>query len=158
MKRIYKKFLLILHRFFNEMEEGKRTTRIGILIGAIIIAAGFYIGLLVWVPGYELLFISLLALVFLAGGFISGIYSSDNVWGGIWNGLLSGIIGAFFIIAYFVSMLIYSLLFFPNGESEGMLLVFGIVLFLGATVLAAAGGGIGTAIKSAFCGTSQPLV
>jgi peptidoglycan/LPS O-acetylase OafA/YrhL len=137
------------------METERRNKWIGILIGACFIAAGFYIGLLVWVPGYALFFMSVLALVFLAGGLISGIYSADTLWSGVWSGLLSGIIGALFITAYLVGIAIYSALSFSDGESGGMLLVLGIGIFLGAGVLAAAGGGIGMVMKRALSGNAK---
>jgi hypothetical protein len=132
------------------MEEGKRIIRIGILIGAIIIGAGFYIGILLHRPGNDLLLVVYSALVFLAGGFFSGAYTSRKVWDGIWYGLLSGIIGAFLIVAYPSGLIIYSLLFVPGDESAGILLVFGIIVSFSAIVLAAAGGGIGVAVKQAF--------
>jgi hypothetical protein len=131
------------------METGKRNKWIGILIGAIIIAAGAYIPIFLG-------FFYTMVLFFLAGGLVSGVYISIKVWDGVWYGLLSGIIGAFFIMIPIAGLLISNVV---NGRpadfASGMALFLGIFISLAAIVLAAAGGGIGVAVKRAFFGESE---
>lgn len=125
---------------------------VGILIGACIVSAGFYIQLLVQVPGYGQFFMPLLALGFLTGGFISGIYFAETLWNGIWSGLLSGVIGTLFITVGLAGFAIHSALSYWDGETGGMLVFTGISIFVGASILAAVGGGIGIVMKKLFHG------
>jgi hypothetical protein len=131
------------------MEKGKRNPRIGILIGACLIAAGAYVPLFLGVFYTMVLF-------FLVGGLASGIYSSRTVWDGVWYGLLSGIAGAFLIMIPIVGILISGMIEGqPADFAEGMALFLGIFISLAAIMLAAAGGGIGVAVKRAFFGESE---
>jgi len=126
------------------MKAGKRNPRIGILIGACIIAAGAYIPLFLG-------FFYTMVLFFLVGGLVSGIYTSRKIWDGVWYGLLSGIAGAFFIMIPIVGLLISNVV---NGRPadfvSGMALFVGIFTSLGAIVLAAIGGAIGVMAKKAL--------
>ena len=100
-----------------------------------------------------------MVLFFLVGGLVSGIYSSQKVWDGVWYGLLSGIAGAFLIMVPILGILISGIIGGqPADFAEGMALFLGIFISLAAIVLAAAGGGIGVAVKSGFFGKSQPRV
>jgi len=126
------------------MEKGKRKKWIGILIGAIIIAAGAYIPLFLG-------FFYTMVLFFLVAGLVSGIYTSQKVWDGVWYGLLSGIAGAFLIMIPILGILIFGIIEGqPADFAEGMALFVGIFTSLGAIVLAAAGGGIGVLAKKAL--------
>ncbi|MBP1928696.1 putative transporter [Methanolinea mesophila] len=133
------------------MEKEKRKTWIGVIMGAIIIGAGFYIGILLHRPGNDLLLVVYSALIFMAGGLFSGIYTSCKVWDGIWYGLLSGIIGAFFIMIPILAMLVSDAINgLPAGFAAGMALFLGIFVSLAAIVLAAAGGAFGVLAKRAW--------
>ncbi len=122
------------------METERRNKWIGILIGACIIATGFYIGIL---SGF---FYSLI-LFFLIGGFIAGIFTSRNVREGIWYGLLSGIVGACFIVVPILLILVFVMMDGPADFAIGMLLFLGLIIAFIAIILAPIGAGIGIVAK-----------
>ncbi|MBP1928695.1 hypothetical protein J2741_001242 [Methanolinea mesophila] len=131
------------------MEIERRNKWIGILIGACIIAGGAYSTLFGMIVFYTMV------LLFVFGGFISGVYLSRKMRDGIWFGLLSGIAGGLIVLISILGLLIYDTIRGVPGFAEGMELVIGVYLFLAAIVLATVGGGIGGVARWALLKVSK---
>jgi len=128
----------------------RRNKTIGIIIGACIIAAGFYVGIVLARPWNVTFFLLFSFLVSLIGGFISGILTRGPVEDTIRSGFWSGLFGACSILIYFLTIVILDTLAGTVTLATGFALYGGAFIALIVGILAVIGGWISMIAKRAL--------
>jgi hypothetical protein len=134
----------------------RRNKRIGVSIGACLIAVWFYVSLIIARPGNVLLFFFIFTFVIsLIGGLIAGIFTRGTAGDGTWSGFWSGLLGACSILVYFLSVVIFDTLAGTVNLATGFALYGGIFIAIFVVVLATIGGKISILIKKTLRGDSK---